>query len=148
MRTESLDQNRQLIHTLFHDCINPGHLGRLNDLIASDYVGPSGERGPAGFAATIQGLLVAFPDIHFTVEDVVAEPDRVVVHWSWEGTHDGPFRDFPPTHKHVTNAGVGIYEIANDKITRAWVMTDRLGFQQQIGVLPTPPVPQTQPVQR
>jgi len=148
MHVESTDPNKQLVLALYQDCINSGRLEQLDDLIATEFAGPNGERGPAEFAGTVRGLRTGFPDIHFTIEDVIAEGDRVVVKWTWEGTHTGPFRGFSPTHKRVSNSGIGIYQIGGGKITRAWLQTDRLGFNQQIGVVPLNPVPTTQPARR
>jgi predicted ester cyclase len=147
MHTESLEQNKQLIRMLYGDCINQGRTDLLDGAVATDFVGPNGERGPSGFAATIQGLRTGFPDIHFTVEDVVAEGDRVVARWQWEGTHSGPFRGHVPSYKHVTNTGIAIYQVSAGKIVRAWTETDRLGALQQIGAIGPNATVGTAPVQ-
>lgn len=101
-------------------------------------LGPTGERGPDGFVANIRDLRAGFPDIHFTIDDLVAEADRVVVRWSWRATHDGPFRGLAPTHKPVTNSGIAIYQLASGQILHNWLETDRLGALQQLGALPPP----------
>ena len=82
------------------------------------------------------GLRTAFPDIHYTLDDVVAEGDRVAVRWHWTGTHKAPFRAFPATGKAVTNPGTGIFRFQDGKIVAAALETDRLGFLEQIGVVP------------
>ena len=82
------------------------------------------------------GLRAAFPDIHYTVDDVVAEGDQVAVRWHWTGTHRGAFRGFPPTDKAVTNTGAGIFRLSGGKIVTAVLETDRLGFLEQIGAVP------------
>src|SRR4051794_20814589 len=71
--------NQQLIRRLYDDCITSGRLELLPELIADDYIGPRGERGPEGFAGPLRGLRAGFPDIHFTVEDLIAQGDRVSV---------------------------------------------------------------------
>ena len=98
-------------------------------------MGPNGERGPAGFAATFQDLRCGFPDITFTIEDLLAERDRVAVRWRWNATHAGQFRSFAATNRHVANTGIAIYELRDGRVTRAWLETDRLGALQQIGAI-------------
>ena len=141
--------NKQAVRRLYEDCINPGRLDRLAELISDDFVGAHGERGPAAYAATVTGLRTGFPDLRFTVEDVVAEADRVAIRWTWHGTHSGPFAGLTPSGKSVTNSGIAIYQLANHKIIRVWFETDRLGALQQLGVVPAtlgkPPAPPAQP---
>ena len=108
----------------------------LNQLVSDDYVGPNGDRGPSAFRTTVTGLRAGFPDVRFTIEDVIAEGDRVVVRWKWEATHEGPFRGIPPTHKRVINTGMAIFQFEDGRIIRNWLETDRLGVFQQIGAVP------------
>ena len=130
------DANKQAVRRLYEDCINPGRLDRLAELIADDFVGPHGERGPTGYAATVTGLRTGFPDIRFTVEDIIAEADRVAIRWTWHATHTGPFGGLALTGKPITNTGIAIYQLANHKIIRTWLETDRLGALQQLGAVP------------
>lgn len=133
--------NQQIVRSLYEDVINPGRLERMPELVADDYVGANGERGPAGFTSTVAGLRAAFPDIHFTVEDLVGDGDRVAVRWVWHATHAGPFRGIAATGKPVTNTAIAIYQLAGGKIVRAWLESDRLGALQQIGAVPALPAP-------
>jgi predicted ester cyclase len=103
-----------------------------------DFVGPAGV-GPASFAASIDALRAGFPDLSYTLEDVVAGADRVAVRWTVRGTHTGQFRSFAPTGKTFANAGFAIFRIADGKIVAAWVQTDRLAFLQALGVIPDDP---------
>ncbi|MCI0447747.1 ester cyclase [bacterium] len=107
----------------------------LTDLVADDYVS-DGQNGVTGFASNIESLRKGFPDIKFTLEDLIAEGDRVTARWQWKGTHDGTFRGIPATHKQVTNDGIVIYQLRDGKIIHSWLQTDRLGALQQIGVIP------------
>ncbi len=135
MSEQTREANRHNVETLFQT-FNTGDLGRLDDLIAADYVGPQGDKGPDGFRKVIAGLRAAFPDIHYTVDDVVAEGDRVAIRWHWTGTHRAPFRVIPATGKSVTNAGLAIFRLAGGKVVAAALETDRLGFLEQIGAVP------------
>jgi steroid delta-isomerase-like uncharacterized protein len=131
----TIEQNKQRARSIYDAVLTQGQTDLLQDLISPDFVGAHGETGPAGFATTIAGLRAAFPDIRYTVEDVVAEGDRVVLRWRWEGTHRAAFRGFAPTGKRVSDSGISIYQLRDGKIIRAWLETNRLGFLQQIGVI-------------
>lgn len=97
---------------------------------------------------TIQGLeaykqflsmyLTAFPDLHFTIEDIIAEGDTVVVRQTARGTHQGDLMGIPPTGKQVTVSGIAISRIVNGKAVEDWFNGDDLGLLQQLGVVPAP----------
>ena len=135
MTTETREQNRRSVERLFAT-FNQGDLGVVDELVGPEYVGAQGDRGPAGFKTVVVGLRTAFPDLHYTVDDLVAERDQVAVRWHWTGTHRGPFRAFPATGKAVSNTGAGIFRLKDGKIVEALLETDRLGFLQQIGAVP------------
>jgi steroid delta-isomerase-like uncharacterized protein len=82
------------------------------------------------------GLRTAFPDIRYTVEDLIAEGDRVAIRWRWSGTHRAPFRGIPVSQKQVSDSGIAIYRFQDGRIVQTWLETNRLGFLQQIGVVP------------
>jgi predicted ester cyclase len=133
------DINKQVIRKLYEDCINPGRLELLSELVSDDYVGLRGDRGPAGFATTVTGLRAGFPDIRFTIDDLVAEGDRVIIRWNWRATHTGTFTTplgaFPATGKQISTTGIAIYQLADHKVIRNWLETDRLGTLQQLGAV-------------
>ena len=129
------DQNKQSVRTLF-ETFNHGDLGPIDRLVGPEYQGAQGDRGPAGFKVVVTGLRTAFPDIHYTLDDVIAEGDQVAVRWHWTGTHQAPFRAFPATGKAVTNTGAGIFHLKDGKIVAGVLETDRLGFLEQIGAVP------------
>lgn len=130
------EANKAAVRRLYLDILSTGQLERLDEVIAPDYAGVRGERGPTGFAATITPVRAAFPDIQWTIDDLVAEGDRVVVRWSWRGTHRGQFQAFAPTQKVVTQQAIVIYSFREGKMTQAWMQSDRLGFLQQMGAVP------------
>ena len=139
------DENKRKVDQLFDTCFNRGDLGLLDELVSPDYIGAQGDRGPAGFKGIVAGLRTAFPDIHYTVDDVVADSDKVAVRWRWSGTHQGAFRAFPATHKSFSSTGTGIFRFQGGKIVAATLETDRLGFLQQMGVVPPDAVLNTRP---
>jgi len=137
MTDATREENKRHIQRLYDTCFNQGDLGVLDQLVSPDYVGPLGERGPDGFKKIVVGLRTAFPDIHYTVDDVVAEDDKVAVRWHWTGTHEAAFRVFPATHKKLSTTGAGIFKFGGGKIVAATLETDRLGFLQQVGAVPS-----------
>jgi len=136
MSDQTQDQNKRSIERLFDAGFNQGDLALVDQLVGPEYVGPQGEKGPAGFRGIVVGLRTGFPDIHYTIDDLVVEGDRVAVRWHWTGTHSGAFRAFPATGKTFSNPGVGIFRFKDGKIVAAVLETDRLGFLQQMGAVP------------
>ena len=134
--TDARDDNKRCVTTLFETCFNAGDLGLLDELVSPEYVGPRGTRGPAGFREIVVGLRTAFPDIHYTIEDILADGDKVAVRWTWSGTHQAAFRAFGATGKAVSNTGTGIFRLRAGTIVGAVLETDRLGFLQQVGAVP------------
>jgi len=130
-------ENKAAIRRLYEDILNNRAFMRLPEVISKDYSGVLGERGPSGFEATVRGLVDGFPDIQWRVENLIAEDEQVVVEWSWTGTHTGKFRVFEPSQKHVEDRAAVIYHFGDGgKIVKASIHSDRLGFLQQIGLIP------------
>jgi steroid delta-isomerase-like uncharacterized protein len=84
----------------------------------------------------IVGLLTAFPDSRYSVEDMIVAGDKVVTRWSFIGTHKGTFMSAAPTGKTVTSAGTLIDRVVNGKIVEEWSQWDTLGMMQQLGLVP------------
>lgn len=78
----------------------------------------------------------AFPDIKATVEDVIAEGDKVVARWTMRGTHENAVKDIPATGKKVTVNGITIKHMANGKVVEEWALINMLSLFQQIGATP------------
>ena len=81
-------------------------------------------------------LFTAFPDLHFTIEDMIAEGDTVVVRYTTRGTHHGNFRGIPSTGKQVSGTAMFIDRLVNGKAVEQWSNGDDLGLLQQLGVIP------------
>jgi predicted ester cyclase len=78
----------------------------------------------------------AFPDLHSTIEDIVAEGEKVAVRWAMAGTHKGVHRGIPPTNRRMTAWGIHIYRFSGAKITEIWERFDTLRTVQQLGEVP------------
>ena len=87
-------------------------------------------------------LRSGFPDFQATIEDLFAEGDKVVLRFTFHGTHQGEFMGVAPTGKQVTMTGVEIFRIGDGKIVELWGQEDVLGMMQQIGAIPGPGHPE------
>lgn len=134
--TSTAALNKALVRTLYEECINGRDLDRLETLVAPDFIGARGERGPREFRATIEAVLTGFPGVRFELHDVFGEDDRVAVRWTFRAVHGGRFVGIKPSRADVTQEGNVIYQIRDGQIVRAWLQADRLGVLQQIGVVP------------
>jgi len=85
---------------------------------------------------TYRWLRAAWGDWHFTIDEMIAEDDRVMVRWTFNGTQQGDYFGLPPTHKPVTYSGINIFRIVDGKIAEISDIHDRLWLWQQLGVLP------------
>jgi predicted ester cyclase len=137
-RTSMSTDNKHIVQQLY-DTFNSGKLDELERIVGPSYVASDGNRGPKAFGAVIGRLRTAFPDIHYTIDELVAEGDRVVARWTWRGTFSGQFRDISPTGKRVANTGLAIFVVADQKIVSATMETDRLGFLVATGKIPYEP---------
>jgi len=114
----------------------------IDELCATNivYHGGGGEdiRGLKNYKQINGELFSAFPDIHFTIDDMVAEGDKVATRFTFSGTHKGELHGIPPTDKKMTMWGIIIVRVAGGKFVETWERLDTLGFMQQLGLVPTP----------
>jgi steroid delta-isomerase-like uncharacterized protein len=138
----SAEENKAVVRREIEELFNhTGNLDAADEIITPDYVSyepTSGEtRGIEGarqFAATYRE---AFPDLQSTIEDMVAEGDKVVVRFRARGTHQGETEAFgPPTGKRMEITGITIKRVSEGKIAEAWTNFDALGMMRQLGMIP------------
>jgi predicted ester cyclase len=79
-----------------------------------------------------------FPDVISTIEDIIAEGDKVVARWRSHATHQGEYMGTPPTGKEVEFTGISVYRIEEGKIAESWTVEDQFGLMRQIGAIPEP----------
>jgi steroid delta-isomerase-like uncharacterized protein len=135
------ERNKLVAQRAVDEVWNRGDFAVVADLVARDYVGhastPADEtHGPEGYRQFHATLRAAFPDIRFTVEDQIAEGDRVVTRWTARATHSGDFQGIPPTGRRGRVTGITIDRVAGGKIVECWTNADDLGLLQQLGVIP------------
>lgn len=134
------EQNKMIARRFFEEIESQGKLAVVDELLAHDFVNhtPFGEMHGIESAKQFGSMLrTAFPDMQVTVEDQIAEGDRVATRWTCRGTHQGEFQGVPPTSKRVEITGMVISRIANGKIVEQWGNPNLLGLMQQIGAVPT-----------
>jgi steroid delta-isomerase-like uncharacterized protein len=133
----STEENTALIRRLF-DGMNRGDLAAMDALIAPEFAYNGQVIGPEGVKQHLTAARAAFPDLSWTIEDMLADGDKVVTRYTYSGTHGGEFMGIPPTGKSFRATGIAIDRIAGGRIAEEWEARDTLGAMQQIGILPAP----------
>jgi steroid delta-isomerase-like uncharacterized protein len=136
----STEGNKALVRRTY-DVINKRNLKAIDELVDPNYVGhiPAFPpvQGIEGLQQVFSTYLTAFPDMMATIEDLIAEGDKVAARLTFRGTHTGPMMGIPSTSKQVTILAMNIFRVANGKLVEQWVNSDDLGLMQQLGVIPT-----------
>ena len=118
---------------------DPHVIDELSDANIVDHTAPPGlPPGLAGINAQRVMYNAAFPDLKFTLDDVIVEGDKIATRWTARGTHTGPLLNIPPTGRSVTIPGSNQFRVANGKVVEQWVFFDSGNMLQQLGVLPAP----------
>lgn len=131
-----IEKNKAIVRNLIEQVMNKRKTELVKELISPEYTGPRGIKGPEAFLDPIKPLIAAFPDIAWKIEDITAEGEQVMVRWKWQGTHKEKFNYFPVTGKTITNDGMAVFTLKNEKVIGTFTITDRLGFLQQVGAVP------------
>ncbi len=122
------------------EAFNDGDLDAVEELLTDSYVrhDPNSPEvhGPEEEKQLIAIYRSAFPDLHFTLEDIVAEDDRVATRLGISATHEGELFGIPPTGKQLAFTAMELYRLKEGKIEEQWVNVDTLGMMQQLGVVP------------
>jgi steroid delta-isomerase-like uncharacterized protein len=136
------EANKAIVRRWFEEVWNQGREETIDELFAKNAVGYGlGDtdvttRGPAEFKIFANNLRGALPDIHMTIEDSIAEGEKVTVRITVEGTHKGAQLGVAPTGRRIRIAGIVVVRIANGQIVEGWNSWDQLGLLRQIGALP------------
>ena len=136
----STGENKALIHRFYEEVFNQRNMAAIDSFYAPNHVDHTLPPGlPPGLEGTRQAIatmLSGFPDLHISIEDMIAEGDRVVTRFTTHGTQQGALGTIPPTGKQVAVSTIEITRIANGKIAEDWGLDDRLGMLQQLGLVP------------
>jgi predicted ester cyclase len=142
----SAKQNKAIARRLFK-AVAINDQAALEELLAPEFVAhqrgisvlqPVDELTREAFMQGIRMHSARFSDQHYTIEDQLAEGDKVMTRVAWRATHTGEFQGLSPTGKKVVGGGIAIERIKDGKIVERWAQPDRLGLMQQLGLLPGP----------
>jgi steroid delta-isomerase-like uncharacterized protein len=139
----SAEQNKSIVRRWIENGWNRGNVSLIDDLYTSNVVQydpstPVEVKGSEALKQYVTAFLTALPDLQFTIEDLVAEGDKVVWRFSSHGTHQGPLMGIPATGRTATVTGMVLFRLENSKIAEVWVNIDTLGMLEQMGVIPMP----------
>lgn len=138
----STGEMKILANRFVEEVINTGNLDRADEFFTTDYVDhaapPGLPPGTAGLKAFFGMFRAAFPDLHYTLEDTIAEGDKVVQRFTARGTMQGPFLGMPATGKRAIWSEIHIVREAGGKFVEHWASVDQLGMFQQLGLAPAP----------
>ena len=138
----SAEQNRSLSRRFWEEVAGQRNLELANELLVSGSLHhdpglpPQMQQSRDAYMQHLPMFYAAFPDFHITVEDMIAEGDRVATRWSFSSVHQGELMGIPGTGKMVGALGTTVQRIADGKIVEGWTIFDVLGILQQLGVVP------------
>lgn len=140
-RSRMTEANKAVSRRLVEEVFNDGRLEVVDEIVTPDFIGhdpasPEPIIGPEGAKRNAEGYRAAFSDMKLTLEDEIADGDRVVTRWTARGTHDGELFGIPATGKQATVTGMTIDRIVDGRIAESWNNWDTLGLLQQLGAIP------------
>ena len=135
------EENKDIVRRVYAEIVESGNMGVADDLLAPDYANrspmPGEPPGREGEKERVGLTRAAFPDATLTIEDMIAEGDRVAVRRTFRGTHKGEFMGIAPTGKQVAISGISIFRIAEGKVVEGWVEPGYVGILHHLGAVPT-----------
>ena len=136
-----MEANKELARRVYEEVLNNRNVDLLDELVVPDYEEhdplPGQRTGLEGLKDRVK-ILIDGLDPQFTIEDVIAEGDKVVVRWTNSGTNVGDFLGIPATGRSFRTAGIDIYRVEDGKLAEHWHVVDQLAQMQQLGLLPSP----------
>jgi len=132
----STEENKAIARRWNEELFDKGNPDIVDELAHPDYVGHPGMTARETFKQNMMQYRGVLSDARITLDDVIAEGDRVAFRWTAHVTHSGPYMGVQPTGKRLTWTGISIYRIAGGKIVEDWASGDELGMMQQLGIAP------------
>ena len=129
-----------LARRYFEEVWNEGKVDVLDDLLSPDYLNHTPSTGhpppgPGGLKPIVLAIRRAFPDLHYTIEDVLVTDDAVAIRTTMTGTHEGDLFGIPPTHRKINVRQIQIERVRDGRIVEHWRVTDELTLMRQLGVV-------------
>jgi predicted ester cyclase len=139
--TMSVETYKSLVRRFYDEALNARRVQVIDELALADYAEhdplPGQRDGLVGLKDRVSMLTEGLAST-YTLHDVIATGDRVVVRWTNAGIHSGEFLGIPPTGRSFEIAGIDIYRIENDRMAEHWHVVDQLTMLQQLGLIPAP----------
>ena len=137
----STEQNKAVTRRYFEELWTQNNLAVIDEIIAPDVVGHvAGQtfRNADMLRKRAGNLRAIYSDVRISVEDQIAEGDKVLVRWTFRGRHTGKYLGAEPTGREVASTGMNLFRLAGSRIAGLWVESDDLGELQQLGVVTLP----------
>jgi steroid delta-isomerase-like uncharacterized protein len=138
----AIADNKNVIRKFIDLVLNEGSFEQLDELVLEDFVEldplPGQSQGREGLRQVLQQMRGAFPDMHWVIEEMLGEGEKVCTRFTWTGTQRGPFLGVPATGRRVNVKGVVIDRLSSGKMADSRILMDSLGMMQQLGALPEP----------
>jgi steroid delta-isomerase-like uncharacterized protein len=137
----TVQEQNKAISRRWREEADKGNWGIVEELVSPNFVMHMPGSPPINREGALQFFKIfydAFPDMHHTFDDFVAEGDKVALRFTVNGTHKGDFQGIPPTGKTVKISGSVVDRIVDGKIVEHWSLMDTMGMMQQLGVIPAP----------
>ena len=136
----SAEQNKSIVRRWVEEGWNKRNTALIDQLFTPNFyqheTGPESVNSSETLKPFVAGYLSAFPDLQFTIEDLIAEGDKVVWRFKATGNNTGPFMGGPVTGKSVAVTGTITFRLENSRMAEAWLNLDVLGLLQQVGIIP------------
>lgn len=136
------EQNKRAFRRTYEEVFNRGNLAVADEVVAPDFVDreehPGNVPGPEAVRTVATMLRTAFPDLNFTIEELVAEGDLVAGRVTMRGTHNGPLMGVPPTGRRVEQAHMHFVRFRDGMAVEHWGVRDDVGLLRQLGLMPEP----------
>jgi steroid delta-isomerase-like uncharacterized protein len=132
------EANKAAMKSFFEEVYNQGNIAYIDELsdpgfVSHDTGNPTHDR--EGVKQVVTAIRAAFPDVHFTADDILAEADKVAVRFTMRGTQQGDFMGIPATNKEIVVTGIDIVRFRDGKAAEHWHEWSGLELMQQLGVM-------------
>jgi steroid delta-isomerase-like uncharacterized protein len=136
----SAEENKAIIQHLIDEVYNQGNLEVVDELVAADIFNhpavPEHQHGIDGFKHVIEWVREFSSDVHYDIDDIIAEGDKVAVRMTQSGTHTGTVRGIPPAGKSFSVDYVHWFRLADGQVAEMWAVRDDLTWLEQLGLMP------------
>jgi steroid delta-isomerase-like uncharacterized protein len=132
------EKNKDFIRVYTEEFWNKQNIAAFDEYLSTDLIvhSPDGDQNYEQYKGLCQAYFSAFPDLHITTDEIVAEADKVTKIWTANSTHKGELMGIPATGKRIKVKGIEVFRIVDGKIAEIWAVMDNLGMMQQLGVIP------------